>query len=97
MVDLLDNFLNPFKLFMTFFGKRFHEIAITENGRGKERKINGGPATANQVRDGWKELKQKYLQTDRAIRTILSQNLSEEPTASYSRIPEIIRTPLVHA
>jgi hypothetical protein len=51
MVDLLDNFLNPLKLFMGI-GKRFHEIAITEDGRGQERKINGGPATANQVRDG---------------------------------------------
>jgi hypothetical protein len=30
---------------------------MTENGGGKERKINGGVATANQVRDGWKELK----------------------------------------
>jgi hypothetical protein len=34
---------------------------MTENGGGKERKINGGPATANQVRDGWKELKHKYF------------------------------------
>jgi hypothetical protein len=40
-------------------------MVITENGRGKERKINGRPAMANQVRDGWKELKQKYLQTGR--------------------------------
>jgi hypothetical protein len=30
---------------------------MTENGGGKERKINGRAATANQVRDGWKELK----------------------------------------
>jgi hypothetical protein len=43
-------------------------MAMTENGLGKERKINGGPATANQVRDGWKELKQKYLQTESAIK-----------------------------
>jgi hypothetical protein len=34
---------------------------MTENGGGKERNINGGPAMANQVREGWKELKQKYL------------------------------------
>jgi hypothetical protein len=44
-------------------------MAMTENGWGKERKINGGSATANQVRDGWKELKQKYLQTESAIKT----------------------------
>ncbi len=37
------------------------------NGGGKERKINGGAATAHQVRDGRKELKQKYLQKDSAI------------------------------
>jgi hypothetical protein len=30
---------------------------MTENGGGKERKINGGAPTANQVRDGLKELK----------------------------------------
>ncbi len=46
MVDLLDNFLNPLKL---FFGrdKRFPEIAMTEICRGQERMMNGGPATAN--------------------------------------------------
>jgi hypothetical protein len=38
-------------------GERFHEIAMTENGGGKERKINGEVPTANQVRDGRKELK----------------------------------------
>jgi hypothetical protein len=30
---------------------------MTVNGGGKEKKINGGAAMANQVRDGWKELK----------------------------------------
>jgi hypothetical protein len=35
---------------------------MVENGGGKERKINAGLATATQVRDGWKELKQKYSQ-----------------------------------
>jgi hypothetical protein len=38
-------------------GEQFHEIAINENGGGKERKINGEAPTANQVRDGRKELK----------------------------------------
>ncbi len=42
---------------------------MTENGWGKERKINSGPAMVNQARDGWKELKQKYLQTESAIKT----------------------------
>jgi hypothetical protein len=61
----------PFKQFPLAFsgcGERFHEIAMTENVGGKERKINGGTATANQVRDGWKELKQKYLQIESAIK-----------------------------
>jgi hypothetical protein len=39
---------------------------MTENGRGKERKIKGGLAMANQVRDGWKQLRHKYLQTKSA-------------------------------
>jgi hypothetical protein len=44
-------------------------MAMTENGWDKERKINGRLAMANQVRDGWKELKLKYLQTESAIKT----------------------------
>jgi hypothetical protein len=56
MVDLMDNFLNRLKLFLGC-GKRFHEIVMTENGGGKERKIISRPAMANQMRDGWKELK----------------------------------------
>jgi hypothetical protein len=45
-------------------------MAMTENGGGKERKINGGSATANQVRDRSKELKQKCLQTESAIKKL---------------------------
>ncbi len=45
-------------------------MAMTENGGGKERKINGGPTTANQVRDGWKGLKQKCLETESAIKNV---------------------------
>ncbi len=78
------------------FGEQFHEIAITENGRGKERKINGGLATVDQVRDGWKELKQKYLQIEAAIKTFSSGTLSKEPSARYSRFSEIIGTRSVH-
>jgi hypothetical protein len=43
-------------------------MAMTENGCGKERKINGGLAMANQVRDGFKELKQKCWQTESAVK-----------------------------
>jgi hypothetical protein len=45
---------------------------MTENGWGKERKINGESATANQVRDGHRELKQKCSQTGSAIKKLLS-------------------------
>jgi hypothetical protein len=45
-------------------------MAMMKNGWGKERKINGGLATANQVRDGWKKLKQKCLQTESAIKKL---------------------------
>jgi hypothetical protein len=46
---------------------------------------------ANQVKDGWKELKQKYFQKEIAINNFLSCNLYEEPSARYSRFPEIMR------
>jgi hypothetical protein len=45
-------------------------MAMMGNGWGKERKINGASATANQVRDGWKELKQKCSQTESAVKNI---------------------------
>jgi hypothetical protein len=32
--------------------ERFHEIAMTENERGKERKTNGRSAISDQVKDG---------------------------------------------
>jgi hypothetical protein len=41
---------------------------MKENGGGKERKINGGTATVNQARDGWKEPNQKYFQNESAIK-----------------------------
>jgi hypothetical protein len=40
-------------------------------GGGKERKMNGGSATANQVKNGEKRLKQKFFQTERAITNFL--------------------------
>jgi hypothetical protein len=41
-------------------------MAMTENGWGKKRKKNGGLATANQVRDGWKSLS-KSVRKQRAL------------------------------
>ncbi len=58
IIELLDNFLKILKAF-SGCGERFHEIAIRENGGGKERKMIGGLATASQVRDGGIRLKQK--------------------------------------
>jgi hypothetical protein len=43
MVDLLDNFLSPLKLFLAV-ASNFTQFAMMENGGGKERKINGRPA-----------------------------------------------------
>jgi hypothetical protein len=45
-------------------------------GGGKERKMSGELATASQVRDGGKEMKQYVLQIDITIKNILLQNLS---------------------
>jgi hypothetical protein len=40
-------------------------------GGGKERKMNGGSATADHVKDRRKSLKQKLFKTERAIKHIL--------------------------
>ncbi len=45
-------------------------MAMTENGWGMERKIKGGSATANQVRHGYRELKQKCSQTESATKNV---------------------------
>jgi hypothetical protein len=38
-------------------------------GGGKERKMNSGSATADQVKDGVKMLKQKLFQTESTVKT----------------------------
>ncbi len=43
--------------------------------------MNGGPATANQVRDREKDLKQKFLEMESAIEDIFTSNLSGERSA----------------
>jgi hypothetical protein len=52
MVELHDNFLNILKLFLALVS---HFMRM--GGGGKERKMNGRLATANQVRDGGNSLK----------------------------------------
>jgi hypothetical protein len=54
---------------------------MTENEWGKERKMNGGPATANQVRDRWKKLKQKSLQTESALKKAFNHAASPKSIA----------------
>jgi hypothetical protein len=56
MVDLLDNFLNPLQLFLAVTND-FPELPWWRFAGGKERMMNGWPATANQVRVREKELK----------------------------------------
>ncbi len=55
----------------------------------KEWMINGRVATASQVRDGEKKLKQKLLHIESALQNILSQNLSYKHSVSYSHFLEI--------
>ena len=66
MIDLPDNFLNPLKLFLAVTND-FLKSPSQRFGGGQERMMNGGPATANQVRDRKKVLKQKLLRIDSAI------------------------------
>ncbi len=50
---------------------------MTENGRGKERKTNGGSATTDQVKDGGGGgLIQKLLKTESTIKKIFYQKSS---------------------
>ncbi len=43
---------------------------MTENERGMKKKINGGPALTNQVRDAGKGLKHMFLRIKRPIKYI---------------------------
>jgi hypothetical protein len=54
---------------------------MMENWRGEERTMYGRPATANQVRDGEKGMKQNLLGMESAIKNIYSGNLSGECSA----------------
>jgi hypothetical protein len=58
-------------------------------GGGKGRKLNGGSATADQVKDGRERLKQKLSQTESAIKNILSKKLSAQCNAENSGLPGI--------
>jgi hypothetical protein len=58
-------------------GKQFHEIAMRENGRGKEEKKDG-LSTADQMKDRQKKPKQKLSQIESPIKHILSKKLSAQ-------------------
>jgi hypothetical protein len=77
MVNLLDNFLKLLKLFLAVVSSFMKSLLCRMEG-GKERTMNSRPATASQVRDSEKRLKQKLLQIESAIKNIYSRNLSSE-------------------
>ncbi len=52
-------------------------------GGGKERKMTGGSAAADLVKDRRKRLKQKLLKTESAIKHILSKKLSAQRSAEF--------------
>ncbi len=58
-------------------------------GGGKERKMNDGLAIADQVKDEAKMPKQKFFQTESAIKNIISKRLSAQRDAKYLGIPGI--------
>ncbi len=70
MVDLLDNFLNSLQLFLAVTND-FPKSPWRRFAGGSERMMNGGLATANQVRDREKGLKQKFLGIESAVEDIL--------------------------
>jgi hypothetical protein len=67
MIDLLDNFLDLMKIFLAL-ASNFKKLLLRRMGGGKEKKMNGGLATSDQVKDGGKGLKQMFFQTESAIK-----------------------------
>jgi hypothetical protein len=74
MIDLLDNFLDLIKLYLAVVSD-FMKSLRGRMGGGNERKMNGRSATANQVKDPRKRLKQKLTQKESATKIILSKKL----------------------
>jgi hypothetical protein len=66
MVGLIDNFMNPLKLLLAVTNN-FPDLPWQRFAGAQERTMNGGLATANQVRDRVKGLKQKLLEMERAV------------------------------
>jgi hypothetical protein len=58
-------------------------------GGGKERKMTGGSAAADHVKDRRKSLKQKLFKIESAIKHILSKKLSAERNAEFLGLPGI--------
>jgi hypothetical protein len=56
-------------------------------GGGKERKMIGKSATAGQVKDGKKGMKQKLFEKESTIKNILSKKLSTHHSAEYLGLP----------
>jgi hypothetical protein len=58
-------------------------------GGGKVRKMTGGLAAADHVKDHRKSMKQKLLKTESAIKHILSKKLSAQRNAEFLGLPGI--------
>jgi hypothetical protein len=70
MVDLLENFLNPLKLFMAMVSD-FMTSLWRRLGGGIEKMMCGGPDTANQVRDRKKRAETKVFANGEQIKKYL--------------------------
>jgi hypothetical protein len=88
MEDLHDNFLDLMKLFLAMTSD-FMKSLLRRMGGGKERKMSGGLATADRVKDRRKRLKQKLFKTESAIKNILLKKLSAQRDAEHLGLPGI--------
>jgi hypothetical protein len=80
LVGLLGSFLNILKLFLSVARDFVKSLILRYDGKFaevKEKKINGGLATADQVRDGEKGLKQNFLQVQSTIQKIFDHGTSQ--------------------
>jgi hypothetical protein len=58
-------------------------------GGGKERKMTGGSAAADHVKDRRKSLKQMLFKTESATKQILSKKLSAQRNTEFLGLPGI--------
>jgi hypothetical protein len=83
MEDLLDNFLDLIKLFLAWVSDFIKSLGKRMGG-GKEKKKK----KKQRIGRG-KRLKQKFFQTERVIKNILSKTLSTQHKVQYLGLPGI--------